>query len=71
MLHLDRGYVSDWTAAATVAAAVLGAVYLVLYRLQTVRKRPDEPPVIASAIPYVGHVLGMATQGGRYIKRIG
>lgn len=71
MLRLDLDWGSDWTALATVVAAVLSTVYLILYRLQTIKKHPDEPPIIASAIPYVGHILGMATQGGRYVKGIG
>ena len=55
---------------ATVAAVAL-TFYLILYRLQTVKSHPDEPPIIPSAVPYVGHLLGMALKGGRYIKQIG
>ncbi|KAK0707411.1 cytochrome P450 [Lasiosphaeris hirsuta] len=65
------GTAADWGTAALTAIAVVGGVYLLLYRMQTARKHPDEPPIIASAVPYVGHLLGMAMQGGRYVKGIG
>lgn len=68
---LDRGWGSDWTGAATVAAAVVSTLWLLLYSLQRVKKHRDEPPIIPSAIPFVGHLLGMALFGGRYIKNIG
>ena len=31
---------------------------------------PQEPPLVRSPIPYVGHVIGMILYGGRYTKRI-
>ncbi|KAH8884603.1 cytochrome P450 [Thozetella sp. PMI_491] len=55
----------------TTAAAVVLTLYLLLYRLQTVKAHANEPPIIASAVPFVGHLLGMAIHGGRYIKGIG
>jgi len=70
-LRLDDDWASDWRALATAVFAIVSTMYLVLYRLQTVKKHPDEPPIIASAVPYVGHLLGMALQGGRYVKGIG
>ncbi|KAK5662090.1 hypothetical protein OQA88_10205 [Cercophora sp. LCS_1] len=71
VLHLDRDWGSDWGSVATASLAILTTIYLIFYRLQTSKKHPDEPPVIASAIPYVGHLLGMALFGGRYVKGIG
>jgi len=65
------GYLDDWTSIVTLAAAIAGTLYLLLYRLQTSKKHAHEPPIIAPAIPYVGHLLGMAFQGGRYVKGIG
>ncbi len=53
------------------AAAVALTLYLILYRLQTIKSHPNEPPSIASTVPFVGHLLGMAIHGGRYIKGIG
>ena len=50
----------------------LGTLYFFLYRLQLRRGRPDEPPVIAApGLPFLGHVLGMGIQGGRYLQRLG
>lgn len=57
--------------ATAAAAAALLAVYLLLYRLQLVKAHPDEPPIIPSAVPFAGHLLGMALQGGRYVKNLG
>nr|GAT52239.1 cytochrome P450 [Mycena chlorophos] len=55
----------------TAFAVVLTTLYLVLYRLQTTKAHADEPPIIAPAIPFIGHLLGMLVYGGRYIKGIG
>ncbi len=52
-------------------ALVLVSVYVVLYRLQFAKHHAREPPIIASPLPFVGHVLGMALFGGSYIKSIG
>ncbi|GAB1315961.1 Cholesterol 7-alpha-monooxygenase [Madurella fahalii] len=57
-------------AAGAVVAALL-AVYLFLYRWQFLKTHPNEPPIIPSAVPFVGHLLGMALQGGRYVKNLG
>lgn len=32
---------------------------------------PSEPTVVQPWIPLIGHLLGMAIHGGRYIKRLG
>ncbi|KAK0709532.1 cytochrome P450 [Lasiosphaeria miniovina] len=53
------------------AALVVVSLYLVLYRLQLTKTHPNEPPIVASPIPFVGHLLGMAVQGGRYVKGLG
>jgi hypothetical protein len=55
----------------TTAAVVLLTIYLLLYRLQTVRKHHDEPPIVASALPFLGPLLGMVLRGGKHIKSIG
>jgi len=53
------------------AALALAAVYAVLYALQLRKHDPDEPPIVPSRIPFVGHLIGMAVLGGRYTKRLG
>ncbi|KAF7298855.1 Cytochrome P450 [Mycena indigotica] len=53
------------------AAIAFATLYLIFYRLQSRKVHSDEPPIIAPAIPFVGHLLGMLFQGGRYIKGIG
>ncbi|KAJ7069622.1 cytochrome P450 [Mycena amicta] len=52
-------------------AVVLTTFYLVLYRLQSTKVHSDEPPIVAPTIPFIGHLLGMAFKGGKYIKGIG
>ncbi|KAK0672961.1 putative cytochrome P450 E-class, group IV [Cercophora samala] len=52
-------------------AVVLLTTYGILYYAQTVRLGKNEPPVIPSRIPFLGHVLGMLLQGGRYVKNLG
>lgn len=44
----------------------------VALRLASGRKlHPNEPTVLPQWIPFVGHLMGMALQGGRYIKLLG
>jgi len=50
---------------------ILATVYGLLYQLQCTKNASNEPPIIASSLPFVGHLLGMALQGGRYIKSLG
>jgi hypothetical protein len=57
------------TMATWIAAAL--AVYVLLYQYSTRKLDAREPPIIASAIPFVGHTLGMAFYGGKYIKDLG
>jgi hypothetical protein len=67
------GFIVD-AAAENVAAttiALLVTTYLLLYRWQLVKTHPNEPPVIPSAVPFVGHLLGMALLGGKYVKNLG
>lgn len=55
--------------------AVLLATYLLLIHLSTQKWHPTEPPIVPCPfplpLPYVGHLLGMALQGGHYIKQLG
>ena len=48
------------------AAAV--AVLLVLDRLITPQRFPNEPPVVPHLIPYIGHILGLLRHGSRYYQ---
>ncbi|KAI0870924.1 cytochrome P450 [Hypoxylon argillaceum] len=47
------------------------AGYALLYQYSTQKLDSREPPIIASRIPFVGHILGMALRGGKYIKSLG
>ena len=68
---VDGDWGSEWASVATLAIGAVSTLWFLLYGLQRVKKHDDEPPIIASAVPYVGHLLGMALQGGRYVKGIG
>ncbi|KAJ7287262.1 cytochrome P450 [Mycena rebaudengoi] len=52
-------------------AAIVSTLYLLLYRLQTAKNHPNEPPIVASWIPFLGPLLGMVLEGGRHVKSIG
>lgn len=54
-------------------AIIVGALTLFsALRFMSNRKlHPNEPIILPSWIPFIGHLLGMALQGGRYIKRLG
>lgn len=53
------------------------ATYLLLIHLSTQKWHGAEPPIVSCPLlfpiplPYVGHLLGMALQGGHYIKQLG
>ena len=50
-------------------AALAGAVFAyALYSFLGSKRDPREPPYITSAIPLIGHLLGMAYQGADYFR---
>ncbi|KAI1174350.1 cytochrome P450 [Nemania sp. FL0916] len=51
--------------------AIVVAVYALLYQYSKQKINAKEPAVIASSVPFVGHILGMALHGGKYIKNLG
>ncbi|KAI0178614.1 cytochrome P450 [Hypoxylon sp. FL1284] len=55
----------------TTAVVALLTVYFITYQLSSRKVDPREPPLIVPAIPLVGHLLGMALLGGKYIKNLG
>ena len=64
----------SWPAAGVVAWAVgILTIYAVTLRFSLKQDDPREPPVVAPTIPipFVGHLVGMALQGGKYVKNLG
>ncbi|OTA54178.1 cytochrome P450 [Hypoxylon sp. EC38] len=63
----------EWWPFSAGATAIIGIItlYFITYQLSSRKIDPREPPVLAPAIPIVGHILGMALLGGRYIKNLG
>ncbi|KAI0437448.1 cytochrome P450 [Xylaria telfairii] len=51
--------------------AVIAVTYALVYQYSKQKLDAKEPPIIASGIPFVGHILGMALHGGKYIKSLG
>ncbi|KAI0021806.1 cytochrome P450 [Xylariomycetidae sp. FL0641] len=69
----SSAWLPEWWPLSTVvtcAAAVI-TLYAVAYQLCTRKHDPNEPHVVAPLIPYVGHLLGMAIYGGKYMKGLG
>ncbi|KAK7752280.1 hypothetical protein SLS62_005816 [Diatrype stigma] len=63
-------------ATATTVAWMAGilTLYALAWQLSSRQDDPREPPVVAPTlipIPFVGHLLGMALRGGRYVKDLG
>ena len=48
-------------------AALAGIGYL-FYNFSSPRLFPNEPPLISSSIPYIGHVLGLLRYGTKYYQ---
>ncbi|KAJ7478605.1 cytochrome P450 [Mycena galericulata] len=68
---MNTFYLSGIPSVLSTTLAVLSALYLVLYRLQKMQNHANEPPIVCSRIPFVGPLVGMAFEGGRYVKSIG
>lgn len=45
-------------------------VYITIQYFATRKVDPREPPVISSTLPYLGHILGILQNGGKYYKMI-
>lgn len=56
---------------ATIVASFFALLYYLLYRVGARKIHPYDPAVIPPKIPFVGHVLAMAIQRGKYVKTIG
>lgn len=54
-----------------VSAALSLIVYAALKALETRKIHAQEPPVITSAIPFLGHLIFMLGSGSRYFKHLG
>lgn len=53
----------------SVAFALL--VYVLLKALETRKIHAQEPPIVTSAIPFLGHLIFMLGSGSRYFKYLG
>jgi len=63
----------EWTASQVTIAVVtaLCTVAFVFGRFSSRKSHPNEPTVIPPWIPFIGHLVGMALHGGRYVKKLG
>lgn len=63
---------SEWRSVVLpVSFLILSIAFLLLKRQSTRKIDPREPPIIPSAIPYGGHLLGLLWYGSRYLKWLG
>ncbi|KAI2628238.1 cytochrome P450 [Xylaria nigripes] len=51
--------------------SIVVVAYALLYQYSLRKCDAREPQIIASGVPFLGHLLGMALQGGKYIKNLG
>jgi hypothetical protein len=63
----------DLTTPQVAVAAVVGfaTIVFIIGRLSARKVHPNEPEVIAPWFPLIGHLLGMAFRGGKYVKQLG
>jgi hypothetical protein len=64
----------ELTPTQTILAAGVTALLTLVLLLRPLPARkvhPSEPTVISSWIPFIGHLLGMAMYGGKYVKKLG
>ncbi|KAI0483525.1 cytochrome P450 [Xylaria cf. heliscus] len=50
---------------------IVAVTYALMYQYSKQKLDVKEPPVITSSVPFIGHLLGMAIYGGKYIKGLG
>ena len=61
----------SWVLSGSLIIACGVLLLLLVFSHHAARKLDvQEPPVVSSTIPYVGHIIGMIVYGGRYTKRI-
>ncbi|KAI1473056.1 cytochrome P450 [Daldinia caldariorum] len=61
-----------WPFSASTTAVVAGiTIFFLAHHISSRKLDPREPPVLAPAVPLIGHLLGMALLGGRYVKNLG
>ncbi|KAI0537376.1 cytochrome P450 [Xylaria digitata] len=68
MIHFLQGWPLSPIAT---CIAIVFTTYGLVYQYSTRKLDAKEPEVIASRIPFIGHILRMALYGGKYIKNIG
>lgn len=56
------------TTIGAIALAIAIGVYL--SGLLDVKMDPREPPVVRPKVPFIGHIIGLLTDGPNYMKRI-
>ncbi|KAI1826749.1 cytochrome P450 [Xylaria intraflava] len=63
----------DWWSLSPIATciSIIVVAYAIMYRYSTQKLDAREPLIITSGIPFIGHLLGMALHGGKYIKNLG
>jgi hypothetical protein len=50
--------------------AIAFVLVLAFNAVQPRKSSPDEPPIIPTRLPYIGHAIGMFRHGGRYFRML-
>lgn len=56
------------TIIAIIAALAIGIAFL--SNVLRIKVDPREPPVVHPKVPFLGHIIGMLTEGPLYLKRV-
>lgn len=55
---------------AVVAIASLAIAIAFLSSVLRMKVDPREPPIVHPKVPFLGHIVGMLTEGPMYLKRV-
>jgi cytochrome P450 len=60
----------DLTLTASLPLVVCLSLYIILQSLSCRKANLQEPPVVRLAVPYLGALMGMVTQGGKWLRNL-
>lgn len=64
---LEKGQ-TDWEMLLPLIGLALAGVWYLLDYYFIPKHAPNEPPLVSSYIPYIGHIIGLFHHGSRYYQ---